>query len=121
MNVLSQIIDLLKKNNAPVVKLIQDGLSKNEIWRILSEKNLEPTTEIEQLYRLLNGTRPTDDVIGAQYFFPGHIMCSLEKSIELYEEECLEYESWPEGYIPIFWNGNRDYLLVDCLNKNEGV
>lgn len=35
--------------------------------------------------------------------------------------QCVDYGSWVKGFVPIFWNGNRDYLLVDCLNQNKGI
>jgi hypothetical protein len=73
------------------------------------------------LYQTLNGTAQSDIILGLQYFFPGNIMLSLEKAVELYDEECIEYGSWEEGFLPIFWNGNRDYLLVDCQNQKSGV
>lgn len=121
MENLHKIIKYLEDNDCPVVRLIQKGLTKSEIWKKLSEKGLEPTADIENLYQAINGTRESEDYLGLQYFFPWYLMCPLEKSLEIYEEECDIDTSFPKGFIPIFWDGNRDYLLVDCLNKTEGV
>ncbi len=121
MDALIKTLDYLTKTNVFVVDLLQKGLTENKIKQILKTKGLKVRDEIKELYQTVNGTSVSDTYLGLQYFFPGNIMLSLEKAIELYDEECIEYASWEEGYLPIFWNGNRDYLLVDCLNKKCGV
>lgn len=121
MEDLIRLIDYLKSIDAPVIKLLQRGIAINEVRETLKKVSLNATGDIENLYHTINGTAASNDYLGMQYFFPGHIMLSIEKAIELYSEECLSYNSWESGYLPIFWNGNRDYLLIDCLNKAPGI
>jgi len=121
MNTLNRLLDYLNEINASVVGLLQKGLTKDEIQIALAKEGIEPNEDIQQFYQTINGTLMNNEYLGLQYFFPGHIMLSLEKSIELYKEECFEYSSWEQGYLPIFWNGNRDYLLTDCLDRNKGI
>lgn len=115
------LIDYLRSIRAPVVKLLREGESEKVLRHKFEGKGLTATQEIIEVYKIVDGTSMNEDYLGLQYFFPEFILVSIDQALELYEEECIEYGSWPEGYIPIFWNGNRDYLLVDSLNGNNGV
>lgn len=121
MKQFEKLLRYLSEKDVFVIDLLQTGLSDEVIENIFATHRLNLYDNVREIYKKVNGTLENDVAIGLQYLFPGNIMLSLEKAIELYEEECIEYGSWEKGFIPIFWNGNRDYLLVDCLNKSEGV
>lgn len=121
MEPFNKLLTYLKNKNIYAVDLLQPGLPENTIQQMLSTKGLQTSFEVEELYRGINGIKEVQVPLGLYHLFPYYILLSLEKSLELYDEECIDYGSREEGFLPIFWDGNRDYLLVDCLSHNKGV
>ncbi|QEH41136.1 SMI1/KNR4 family protein [Chitinophaga sp. XS-30] len=121
MESLYNLIDYLRSIKAPVTKLLREGESGKVLQYKLEGEGLIATKQLVEVYKIVDGTSMNEDHLGLQYFFPGFILVSLDQALELYDEECKEYGSWPEGYLPVFWNGNRDYLLVNCRSEDNGV
>lgn len=121
MKQFEKLLSYLREKNVFVIDLLQTGLSDEAIEKLFATHKLNLYDNVREIYKTVDGTLENDAALGLQYLFPGSIMLPLEKAFALYEEECIEYNSWEKGFVPIFWNGNRDYLLVDCLNKSEGV
>jgi len=121
MKSFEDILDYLVLIKAPVQKYLCSGVAQSMIEKELAEINVFPDIQITSIYTKVNGTNIANERLDQYYFFPRYVLPSLEMSIKLYKEECLGDSLWNVGLFPLFWNGNRDYLLVDSTNGEKGV
>lgn len=121
MKAFERILDYLSLIKAPVQKYFRPGLNDSEIRNKMAEIGLFPNNQITSIYSRVNGTDISKGRLEQYYFFPRYILPTLELAVKLYKEECLGDHLWRVGLFPLFWNGNRDYLLVDCMNVEMGV
>lgn len=122
LEVLNAIYKHLSRLNRPVVRLLDDGLSADQVRTRLDELPFAPTEELAALYQWRNGTRydenaTYDDI----YFFPGYYLLSLDDAIEHYRS-LVEAGVWDRKWIPVFASGGGDfYAVFDASCKNPGV
>lgn len=117
--VFDKILLYLKKHNRPVVKLLQEGLTNNQIEEIISSTNLEFPEDFFELYSSCNGTLVKEsDILDDLHFFPGFYFLSLEDAMNDYKI-LLDSGNWNKNWFPIFANGGGDYFCIDCTKGKE--
>lgn len=117
---IQQILAILKALNAPVLSHLNKGVTKDEVIKNLQDISLKPRAELITLYSLINGTEGIqDNLLGHMYFYPGGILLFLADAVRLYKEECIDAESWTEGFYPILTSGGGDFLLINGLDETD--
>lgn len=108
------IKDWLVEHNRPVVPLLQEGLSIDDIGSITEDLTIRLPTDLKELYTWHNGTDKTDGyILGDVDFFPGFHFLPLEDAIAHYWKFVKDLR-WEASWFPVFGNGGGDFFVVQC-------
>jgi hypothetical protein len=95
---------------SPLPKLLEKGLSLNEIEFHINKVNLKLPNEVVELYSWRNGTK--GETNNEQLFTLGEFF-SLQEAIETYKY-FVENNYWKKSLFPLFGAGNSEFFLIDC-------
>lgn len=112
------IYDWLKKNERPVVPLLQEGLSMEKINDLNKSLPVKMPHELKILYTWHNGTSKSGGyILGDVDFFPGFHFLPLEDAIAHYQTFIKDIR-WEQEWFPFFANGGGDFYVSQC-QKHE--
>jgi hypothetical protein len=115
---MNKIVAQLTRLQRPVVKLLQPGLSLDEIAQYEKKLSFKLTPELILLYQLKNGTTaPENTPLEDMWFFPGFYFLSLGEAADV----CLRRQrsrQWKKDGFPVFADGGGDFYVVSCDAKS---
>lgn len=122
-NLLFEFEQTLKENNTELLKMLQIGLTNDEISQLLFKIEGLSDEKLHVLYNWRNGIKYDSEwTVGEFYFFSLGVMLSLEDVIQHinYLQESINTGS--KFLLPLFASGNGDYVLyqADIKSKDFG-
>lgn len=110
---LNVILSHLQKWHLPVYKLLNNGLSEDEINSAFNQVRLKPTKELVELYVWRNGS-PVEKgtLLDDVQIIPGYHFLSLKDAIGCYLA-VKDDNRWSSSWFPVFANGGGDFYAVD--------
>ena len=110
----NNIIESIKAIEFRSIDYLGKRKSKEELYALLNQIELELTFETLELYQVTNGIINADGVeLGKLNFFPGFYLMSIEEGIISYQV-FLKDDRWNKDWFPIFANGGGDFFAIDC-------
>lgn len=109
----------LKLAQSPLVDLLQDGISREEISKEIEKHNLKFSDALLELYSWKNGVKSTDQrswKLVELFLLSFGIFRPLNISLETYEN--VKIKVWPEFMFPVFQSGAGETYLINCDNKS---
>jgi hypothetical protein len=115
---LQGILNHLMRLQRPVVKLLQEGLTAEDIRIQFQDIPLHSADELIELYSWRNGTKSVaGDMLDDLHFFPGFFLMPLDRAIRTYRSFAL-CETWNPSWFPVFANGGGDFYAVQLSDKS---
>jgi len=120
LNKLEEVFIVLNNYNLPVVKLLQEPLSKTEIEKSVNKIQVKLHEDILNLYQWKNGVDDSwEFFLSSSWIFPGAGFYSLKRTIEVYHEFAGSDEFWTNSKFMVFESGAGDMLIMECdVNSN---
>lgn len=113
---LNELLNHLLVNKAPSCKILQQGLTRNEIDLYTDHLNIQLPEEVYALYEWRNGINWTDQFsLGEMWLFRGGLFVSIERSVETYEYYLRNSDGWwNESIFQLFESGGGQMFFIDC-------
>lgn len=116
---LNMLLQILKKNNSPVVELLQDPISRSEIDLLIEKLNIDLPDEVYELFGWRNGVlTPEEYFLGQTWIFPLGGFFPIQNSIGQYNYYTENDEYWKKSMFLLFESGGGEMYLIEC-NKSS--
>jgi hypothetical protein len=116
---LEELLTQLKLAQSPLVNLLQNGISREEIKNGIEGHNLKIPDGLQDIYFWRNGVKANDQrswKLTEMFMLSLGIFRPFSISLETYENAKIEL--WPEFMFPVFQSGAGETYLVNCDIQN---
>ncbi|HNP21284.1 MAG TPA: hypothetical protein PKM63_00390 [Panacibacter sp.] len=118
---LDELYEQIKISSSPLLRLFNEGISKQQIAKEMLSISLDLPDEIIQLYEWRNGTNLSRSSIPNEtWLFPLGAFCTLESSIDRYRHFVGNDDYWRTDMHLLFEDSGGEKFLIDC-NKDSGT
>jgi len=117
---LESLLNELERHNAPVLRYLKDGVSKEKIEAAFEENNipLKLPEEVLELYKWKNGVsafiEDDEPIIGELELFTQGVYTSFQLSFDTYISHILKSDFFTPSMFPLFESGSGELFLVEC-------
>lgn len=119
---LSLLIEELQRHNSPVIPLLQNGLTQDEIDNVIKPLGLNFPGELYELYSWKNGIAEKFENIGRFPLFPTGIFLDFYSATKVYPKKEGKIKHWKKNKFPVFGMANEYYLIdIDNASNTYGV
>jgi hypothetical protein len=113
------ILDYLIKQNCPIVKLLQTGLTVEDINRFMIDIPISLPDEMFSLFTWRNGVNSeVENFVGATMLFPGSAFYDFSNAVNRYKEAVGYDKFWNASKFLIFDSPGGEMLLIECDPKS---
>lgn len=117
---LNILLQVLKKNNSPVIDMLQGPISRGDIDLLIGKLNINLPNEVYELFGWRNGVRtPEEYFLGQTWMFPLGGFFPIQNAIEQYNYYAGKDEYWKESMFLLFESGGGEMYLIECNKESS--